>query len=52
MGVSISKQIGRWTWFASATNILDAKIQVAATPVPNYAMPRIISGGVRFSKAQ
>ena len=51
-GVSISKQIGRWTWFASATNIFDAKIQVAATPVPNYALPRIISGGVRFAKAQ
>ena len=51
-GVSISKQIGRWTWFASATNLCDAKIQVAATPVPNYALPRIISGGVRFSKMQ
>jgi outer membrane receptor protein involved in Fe transport len=52
MGVSISKQIGRWTWFASATNLFDAKIEVAATPVPNYALPRIISGGVRFAKAQ
>ncbi|MBZ5490144.1 MAG: TonB-dependent receptor [Acidobacteriia bacterium] len=51
-GVSISKQIGRWTWFASATNIFDTKIQVAATPVPNYALPRIISGGVRFAKKQ
>jgi outer membrane receptor protein involved in Fe transport len=51
-GVSISKQIGRWTWFASATNIFDTKIKVAATPVPNYALPRIISGGVRFAKAQ
>jgi outer membrane receptor protein involved in Fe transport len=51
-GVSISKQIGRWTWFASATNIFDAKVQVAATPVPNYGLPRIISGGVRFTKTQ
>lgn len=52
VGISISKQIGRWTWFTSAANILDAKIETAATPVPNYALPRIISGGVRFAKAQ
>jgi outer membrane receptor protein involved in Fe transport len=52
VGISISKQIGRWTWFASAANVLDARIETAATPVLNYGLPRIISGGVRFAKAQ
>jgi outer membrane receptor protein involved in Fe transport len=52
VGISISKRIGRWTWFASAANILDAKIQTAATPVLNYGLPRLISGGVRFARAQ
>jgi outer membrane receptor protein involved in Fe transport len=52
IGISISKQIGRWIWFANAANILDAKIQTAATPVLNYGLPRIISGGVRFARAQ
>jgi outer membrane receptor protein involved in Fe transport len=49
LGVSVSKQTGMLTWFASASNLLDARIETAATPVLNYASPRIISGGVRFS---
>jgi outer membrane receptor protein involved in Fe transport len=48
IGLSISKQTGRWTWSANAANVLDAKIQTAATPVLNYGSPRIISGGIRF----
>ncbi|HWF05636.1 MAG TPA: TonB-dependent receptor [Candidatus Angelobacter sp.] len=46
---SISKQIGVVTWFASAGNILDTRIQTAATPILNYGSPRIISGGMRFT---
>lgn len=52
VGLSISKQTGKFTWFASAANVLDAKIQTAATPVFNYATPRVISGGVRFTTAR
>jgi outer membrane receptor protein involved in Fe transport len=52
VGISISKQIGKWTWFANAANILDTRIQTAATPVLNYGLPRIISGGVRFTAAR
>ncbi len=49
VGVSVSKQIKAVTYFASAANLLDAKIPTAATPITNYALPRVISGGVRFS---
>jgi outer membrane receptor protein involved in Fe transport len=45
---SVSKQMGLSTWFVSAGNILDTRIQTAATPILNYGSPRIISGGVRF----
>jgi outer membrane receptor protein involved in Fe transport len=51
-GVSISKQTGPWTWFANSANILDARVQTAATPVLNYTSPRLISGGVRFTMAK
>jgi outer membrane receptor protein involved in Fe transport len=47
-GISISKQTRMLTWFAAASNLLDARIQTAATPVFNYASPRVITGGVRF----
>jgi len=46
---SVAKQIGSFTWFANASNILDTRIQTAATPILNYGSPRIISGGVRFN---
>jgi outer membrane receptor protein involved in Fe transport len=46
---SVSKQIGSFMWFANAGNILDTKVQTAATPILNYGSPRVISGGVRFS---
>ena len=46
---SVAKQIGPLTWFAKAGNILDTRIQTAATPILNYGSPRIVSGGVRFS---
>jgi outer membrane receptor protein involved in Fe transport len=49
LDLSVSKQIGPLTWFANAGNILDTRIQTAATPILNYGSPRIISGGVRFS---
>lgn len=52
IGLSISKQTGRWTWSANAANVLDAKIQTATTPVLNYGLPRIISGGIRFGAAK
>jgi outer membrane receptor protein involved in Fe transport len=45
---SVAKQIGPLTWFANASNILDTRIQTAATPILNYGSPRIVSGGVRF----
>ena len=45
---SVAKQIGPLTWFANASNILDIRIQTAATPILNYGSPRIVSGGVRF----
>ncbi len=51
-GLSVSKQTRQLTWFASAANILDAKIQTAATPIFNYASPRVISAGVRFTTAR
>lgn len=46
---SVAKQIGPLTWFANASNILDTRIQTAATPILNYGSPRIISGGIRFN---
>jgi outer membrane receptor protein involved in Fe transport len=49
VGVSVSKQIGRLTWFASTSNLLDTRIETAATPVLNYATPRIISAGMRVT---
>ncbi len=52
LGVSISKRTGRLTWFASAANALDSKIETAATPVINYASPRLISVGVRFATSK
>ncbi|HET9283404.1 MAG TPA: TonB-dependent receptor [Candidatus Angelobacter sp.] len=52
LGLSVSKQTGRFTWFAGAANIFDTKIQTAATPIFTYATPRVISGGVRFTTAR
>jgi hypothetical protein len=52
VGLSVSKQTGMLTWFASAANLLDSRIQTAATPVFSYASPRVISGGVRFATAR
>ena len=46
---SVAKRIGPFTWFANASNVLDTRIQTAATPVLNYGSPRIVSGGIRFS---
>jgi hypothetical protein len=46
---SVAKQIGSFTWFANASNVLDARIQTAATPTLNYGSPRIVSGGVQFN---
>jgi hypothetical protein len=48
-GVSISRQTGMLTWFGSASNVFDSRIQTTATPVLNYASPRIISAGIKFS---
>jgi outer membrane receptor protein involved in Fe transport len=48
VGLSVARQTGSVTWFANVSNLLDARIQTAATPVPTYASPRIISGGMRF----
>jgi outer membrane receptor protein involved in Fe transport len=52
LGLSVSKQTGKFTWFASAANIFDTRIQTAATPIFTYATPRVISGGVRFATAR
>jgi outer membrane receptor protein involved in Fe transport len=52
LGLSISKQTRKFTWFASAANVFDTKIQTAATPIFTYATPRAISGGVRFTNAR
>jgi outer membrane receptor protein involved in Fe transport len=52
VGLSVSKQTGMFTWFAGAANLLDTRIQTAATPVFNYASPRVITGGVRFATAR
>jgi outer membrane receptor protein involved in Fe transport len=52
VGVSVSKQIGRLTWFASSANLLDTRIETAATPVLNYATPRVVSGGVRITSGK
>lgn len=49
LGVSIARQTGMLTWIGSASNLFDSRIQTAATPVLNYASPRIISAGVRFT---
>ncbi len=49
LGLSLEKQTGPATWFASASNIFDSAIQSAATPVFTYASPRIVSGGVRLT---
>ncbi|HEY1937205.1 MAG TPA: TonB-dependent receptor [Candidatus Angelobacter sp.] len=49
LGLSISKKTGWLTWFANAANILDAKVETAATPVLNYGSPRIVSCGIRFA---
>ncbi|HET6933329.1 MAG TPA: TonB-dependent receptor [Candidatus Angelobacter sp.] len=49
LGLSLEKQTGPATWFASASNIFDCAIQSAATPVFTYASPRIVSGGVRLT---
>lgn len=46
---SVAKQIGSLTCFANASNILDTRIQTAATPILKYGSLRIVSGGVRFS---
>jgi outer membrane receptor protein involved in Fe transport len=51
VGLSVSRQTGMLTWFASASNLLDTKVETAATPVFNYGSPRIITGGVRFTTA-
>lgn len=48
LGVSVSKRVGMTSWFLSASNLTNTKIQTAATPLATYASPRIISGGVRF----
>jgi outer membrane receptor protein involved in Fe transport len=48
-GVSVSRQTGMLTWIGSVSNLFDSRIQTTATPVLNYASPRIISAGVRFS---
>ena len=48
-GVSISRQTGMLTWIGSVSNVFDSRIQTTATPVLNYASPRIVSAGVRFS---
>ncbi|HEY4676491.1 MAG TPA: TonB-dependent receptor [Candidatus Angelobacter sp.] len=52
LGISISKKTALLTWFASAANILDARVETAATPVLNYAAPRVISAGVRFDTSK
>jgi outer membrane receptor protein involved in Fe transport len=52
LGISISKKTALLTWFASAANVLDARVETAATPVLNYAAPRVISAGVRFDTSK
>jgi outer membrane receptor protein involved in Fe transport len=47
-GVSVSKRFGPTSWFVSASNLFNASIETAATPLPTVASPRIISGGVRL----
>lgn len=49
VGVSVSKRIGMVSYFASAANLLDARIATAATPVVTYSSPRMMSGGARIS---
>jgi outer membrane cobalamin receptor len=48
LGVSVSKQFGMTTWFVSAANLTNSRIEAGATPVITYASPRVISGGVRL----
>lgn len=48
-GISVSRQTGMLTWFGSVSNLFDSRIQTTATPVLNYASPRIISAGVTFT---
>lgn len=50
-GLSVSRQTGMVTWFGSVSNLFDSQIETTATPVLNYASPRIISAGVRFTLA-
>ncbi|HKD81431.1 MAG TPA: TonB-dependent receptor [Candidatus Angelobacter sp.] len=52
LGLSVSKRTGKFTWFASAANVFDTRIQTAATPIFTYATPRVIAGGVRFATAR
>ena len=52
LALSVSKRTGPLTWFASAANALDSKVQTAATPVINYGSPRLVSAGVRFTTAK
>lgn len=49
VGISISRQTGMLTWFGSVSNLYDSRIQTTATPVLNFASPRIISAGVKFT---
>jgi outer membrane receptor protein involved in Fe transport len=48
-GISLSKRFGPTSWFASASNLFNANIETAATPLVTIASPRIISGGVRLT---
>jgi outer membrane receptor protein involved in Fe transport len=48
-GISLSKRFGLTSWFVSASNLFNANIETAATPLPTIASPRIISGGVRLT---
>jgi outer membrane receptor protein involved in Fe transport len=52
VGISISKKTALLTWFASAANVLDARVETAATPVLNYAAPRVISCGIRLDTSK
>jgi outer membrane receptor protein involved in Fe transport len=52
VGLSVSKQTGMLSWFASASNLFDTRVETAATPIFNYGSPRIITGGVRFTTAR
>jgi outer membrane receptor protein involved in Fe transport len=49
VGVAVEKQVGPTTWYVSASNLFNAAIQSAATPVFTYASPRVISGGARMT---